>query len=196
MIKVNLLRDSHTATIREGTFYDGEVTSVTSSFGLIVKMAMLLVSFFIFVFYLDHEETQKSTELKALENSIARKTEEKASLANAIKTVEMFKKEKERVTVQIDTIKALSRERLRNVKALEALQNIFPEKAWLTMFKIEDNNAKLEGSAIDDKVVAELMSSLEENIYFANVRLIKSVEQQSKSGTLKDFSIECSLEGI
>ena len=49
---------------------------------------------------------------------------------------------------------------------------------------------------MDDKVVADLMAALEENIYFANVRLIKTSESQTKEGTVKSFSIECSLEGI
>ncbi len=107
-----------------------------------------------------------------------------------------FKKEKERVQVQIDTIKSLSKERLKNVKALETIQNLIPEKAWLTLLKIDENRAVFEGNAVDDKIVADFMAALEDNIYFANVRLIKSADQQSKDGTVKGFVIECGMEGI
>lgn len=202
MIKVNLLRDTQVSSMKkEGTFVTGvadgtRFANTADNKEIIFKIISGAFGFAVFVLYLSYMQMQKDNALELLTIQVAKKTAEKDQLNPAIKAVEDFKKEKDRVQVQIDTIKSLSKERLRNVKALEAIQNIFPEKAWLTLLKIDDNRADLEGEAVDDRVVADLMTSLEENIYFANVRLIRTSEKQTKEGTVKSFSIECNLEGI
>lgn len=213
MIRINLLRDVEASASKpEATFLtsigEGARLGATPEMQqLVVKLGATVVTMVLFIGYATYVESERADVIKQIETEIAKKTQEKASLASAIRAVEDFKKEKERLQVQIDTIKALSKARLRNVKALEALQNLFPEKAWLTSMKIEESKTDskgnvseskvmYEGFAVDDKVVADLMSALEENIYFSNVRLIRTEEQKSKNGTIKSFRIESFMEGI
>lgn len=204
MIKINLLRNSVANTMKPsneatsvGAFDSGsDGGSALNAKELIIKVICLLVPIIGGVGTVSYTSSQKGNEIKQLVSLVESKKKEKTDLGPAIKQVDEFKKEKDRLQVQIDTIRLLSKERLRNVKALSALQDIMPEKAWLTRLKIEESLAQIEGSAVDDKTVADLMRVLDANIYFADVKLIRSQEQQNKDGVIKSFSIECKLEGI
>jgi Tfp pilus assembly protein PilN len=202
MIKVNLLRDATNVGIKkEGTFNtkisDGtRIESGMNNKDLAMKIGALAVPVLISMAALHFVENSKKGDLEILKAQTAKKGNEVKALATEIEAVGNFKKEKERLQVQIDTIKTLSRERLRNVKALEALQSLMPEKTWLSSLKITDNKVEFEGYAADDKDVADLMAALEENIYFSNVRLIKTSEQENKNGVVKQFMVESSMEGM
>lgn len=201
MIRVNLMRDTMVTSIKkDGTFATvggmGTKISQADNKDVIVKILMALIPLVAAFVTLSTQEGQKDAEVAKISSQIDQKKKERENLGADLKAVEEYKKEKDKLQIQIDTIKQLSRERLRNVKALEALQNIFPEKAWLGAIKIDGNKASLEGSAVDDRIVADLMSSMESNIYFSGVKLIKSSEVQSKDGSVKSFSIDCDLEGM
>ena len=204
MIRVNLLRDISGASVKTqggGTVttsaIDGtRIAAESSNKAIIINFLIVVLGLAGGYGYVEYTNTVNSSEVQRLVGILEQKQKEKDDLGPAIKAVEDFKKEKDKVQQQIDTIKSLSRERLRNVKALEALQNIFPERAWLTTFKIDENKAELEGSSTDDQTVAQLMTALDENIFFANVRLIRTSETQSKEGSVKTFQIEVTLEGL
>lgn len=202
MIKVNLLRDTQVTEIKKdgtfsATFVDGAkfgapVGQKDLIFKIIILILPIISSFMMLTYFVE----AKNNSLKVLDGVLLKKGQEKASLDPAIKLVNDFKKEKDKLQIQIDTIRTLSRERLRNVKALEALQALMPEKAWLTSLKIEENKAEIEGKAIDDKIVSDFMAALDENIYFSSIRLKKTADEQSKEGTVKTFEIESDLEGM
>lgn len=197
MIKVNLLRDATQVTMKRDATLTGTAQVVRSgNSDVVIKFIILFLPAFISIGGLSYVESTKKAELSVIHTLIAQKGQEVQRLGPEIEAVANFKKEKVRLQVQIDTIKTLSRERLRNVKALEALQSLIPEKAWLTLLKINENKVEFEGRSVDDKDVADFMAGLEENIYFSGVRLIRTGEQQTKEGVVKEFAVESLMEGL
>lgn len=208
MIKVNLLRDTTATGVqisKESTAFGGTSVGDGTRFGaaegsdskdIIMKLVFMILPVIGSFGYLNVVEGQKNDEINRIQVEIQSKTQKVQQLGPAIESVQNFKKERERLQQQIETIKKLSRERLKNVKALEALQNLMPERAWLKSMKLKEALVEFEGAATDDRVVADFMSNLERNIYFSNVRLVKTSEQTTNDGVVKNFSVSCSLEGM
>lgn len=203
MIKVNLLKDTTNvgpAPSGEATFatFGGsqEPMGPTNQKDVLVKLFLLVLPLVIAFFGLGYIKDEKQVEVVRLRSSIESIEAKKQSLGPEIEAVKNFQKEKERLQVQIETIKTLSRERLRNVKALEAIQNLIPEKTWLKELKVMDGRVQFFGQAVDDQSIAQFMQGLEENVFFANVRLVKTAEENKSDGVVKVFEIESNMEGL
>jgi type IV pilus assembly protein PilN len=141
----------------------------------------------------------------------------------AVKEIDTFKKNKEKLETQIRSIEALSQNRLLFVKSLETLQVSIPEKAWLTKvadttkFKEETSNdlsktseaphykLEIEGIALSEVEISNFIDALTRNIHFLDVSLVSADEAsekhviygdkgKSQSVSVKKFKIECSLD--
>lgn len=114
-------------------------------------------------------------------------------LGNALELVERYKLEKKKLKDQIAVIRRLSRERLREVRALDALQSLVPQKAWLTNFEIDGTKVKIEGLALSDAAVTDFVEGLEESLFFDEVILGSTVEEKTSAGPLRKYELSCSL---
>ncbi len=114
----------------------------------------------------------------------------------AVKEVDKFLEEKHKLDSELSIIKSLSKERLKNVKSLDALQGIIPPKAWLDHLKINDKRVELTGYAMDEFVISEFMQGMSTSIYFSNVSLVTSEEVKKNEGTVKKFILKSTLENM
>ena len=96
---------------------------------------------------------------------------------------------------RIKIIKGLSKTRLREIKAIDYIQNNIPNKLWLSSLTFKDNKMKLLGSSMTDDQLNRFLDALEQNkSYFQNVLLLKAVdESDGKMGTLKSFEISSDM---
>lgn len=202
MIKINLLKDTTnvgpTPTSETFAAFDGgaEVATEASPKDMAVKLLLVVLPVGLAIVALSVMKEEKLTAIAQLKAKVSELEKKKVSLGPQIDAVKNFQKEKERLQVQIETIKTLSRERLRNVKALESIQTIIPEKAWLQELKILEGQVRFVGQAVDDQTIAQFMQGLEENVFFKNIRLVKSSEVTRPDGVVKLFEIESNLEGM
>ncbi|MCB0349097.1 MAG: PilN domain-containing protein, partial [Bdellovibrionales bacterium] len=126
---------------------------------------------------------------------------EKVSLEKKLQTfgpkadsVKKFQQEKDKLEKRIDVIRNISKERLKVVKAMDALHKTVPQQAWLTELMVKENYAiKINGFALDDFVVSNLIQNLDESIFFANVKLVSSQESSVSEGKLRKFEISGAL---
>jgi Tfp pilus assembly protein PilN len=202
MIKINLLKDTTNVgpAPAEATFatLGGGMTpeGPTNQKDILVKIFLLILPVLVAMFALTYVKDQRQQDLDRLRVGIKDLENKKDGLGPEIEAVKNFQKEKERLQIQIETIKSLSKERLRNVKALEAIQNLIPEKTWLVELRILEGKVLFLGQAVDDQSVAQFMQGLEENVFFSNVRLVKSSELNRSDGVVKVFEIESNVEGM
>lgn len=209
MIRVNLLRDvagggggaaagtmatSGVALDQTGTMSTEE--SAGSNFDIILKIIAVIIPIALTVSYRNYQigikkaqEDSLQTQLTSLENKLK-------SYEPGLKDIEKFQEEKRKLDNQLDVIKHLSKERLKNVKSLDALQGIIPNKAWLKSLKIEENKVEMQGIATDDLVISDFMKDLEASIYFTGVTLEGSEEVRTDAGSQKTFSIKCGLQNL
>jgi Tfp pilus assembly protein PilN len=95
---------------------------------------------------------------------------------------------------RIKIIKDLSRTRLREIKALDYIQNVIPEKVWLESIDFSDDKVKIIGQSVADDQLNKFLESLDGKSYFQNVILLRAVETRTKEGTTKSFEIASSLK--
>jgi Tfp pilus assembly protein PilN len=206
VIKVNLLQSyagptsvSPTGTVvpgQTGQPIGGSSISGKDQAEAALKVGMLFVPLILlisFEFYNTGELQRKEAQINAELAAAKSKTD---TLKPQVEAVKKFQENKKELEVKINAIRTISKERLKNVKALDALQAIMPPKAWLTELTIKDTLVTLKGLAVEDVDVSQLMAGLEESVYFANVTL-KSVEsERTKEGVTKKYFIEVFLENM
>ncbi|HEX4923548.1 MAG TPA: PilN domain-containing protein [Bdellovibrionales bacterium] len=212
MIKVNLLNSytggtsvvspsgtvapSRTEDMGGGSVYKAPRASSSAQ----VEAGLKIVGIFIPLILLIGYETYNTDQLKSEEAKVAAELTAAQSRIQSLKpqveAVKQFQDNKAQLESKINVIRTISRERLKNVKALDALQNIMPPKCWLTELKIKGTMVSLKGLAIEDVDVSQLMAGLEESVYFAQVNLKGVESQRDKEGVLKKFDIEVFLENM
>jgi hypothetical protein len=81
---------------------------------------------------------------------------ERASFGSTAPRVAKANKLKEKMTKEIKIIRELARNRLREVKALDQLQTILPDKTWISAIKIEGGKITMDGYALNESAITEL----------------------------------------
>ena len=205
MIRVNLLRSATEVTAAKGTRFNTQVfraraAGAAASLGSGVETALKIGLFvlpvlgiFIYEQSMIMARENELTEAKANLESLQKELE---GSKEAIEAVEKFKQEQKKISDRIETVKGLSRERMRSIKALDALQTVIPAKSWLTRISIIDGRAEISGQAIDDMDISTFMQALEENPYFNSITLNNSTQVKNQEGAVKEFKVNGVLEGF
>lgn len=204
MIKVNLLRNRAEGS-NQGTNATqvDNVTSIDSpaesmSGAEIQQVALKFVVILLSTAGLWGYETYNIDNLKETNQTltaqnVAMQNEIKEKQPIAVKAKELQKKITD-LEGRIKIIKDLSKTRLREIKAMDYIQNVIPEKVWLTVLDIHDEKVKIEGSTMSDDQLNKFIEMLDGKSYFQNVILLRAVEQKSKEGTIKTFEISSALK--
>jgi type IV pilus assembly protein PilN len=205
MIKVNLLKDAgkrpKSSIGGDSTILDSDFkTSLGGSMGdnqALIKRAIFalvpIILVFVYTWYVEHG---LKSHIDTLNGQIKNTDAQIAALKPELDVIEKLKSEKNKITTEVNTIKELSKKRYLYVKILESMQNLIPEKAWITKMDVKDQTVSIEGRATEDSVISSFMQSLEESAYFSNVTWIDSREVSEPQGVVKSFSIRFSLENI
>jgi len=221
MIKVNLLNDisvaghSGSTMVSSATQVDGGLMDTqllqgaglggatggfrfpdASRLGIGIKVLLIVVPLILTYSYrqflINRAEAKKTSLTQEKEAGDAKLRAFDASLRD----IEKFEEQKRKLNAQLDVIKTLSKERLKNVKGLDALQGLIPSSAWLNSLKIVGDKVDLDGFAVNDVVVSDFMQQLSSSIYFSHVVLADSTEATTPEGSVKKFHIKCNLESI
>jgi Tfp pilus assembly protein PilN len=209
VIKVNLLNSytggtaivsptgtvapAHTTGMMSGSYSAGNARAQAEAILKIVAVFIPLTLVIGYEMYNTDQLRARAAQVSAELSTAKAKIETLKPQVEAVKT---FQANKAQLESKINVIRGISKERLRNVKALDALQSIVPAKCWFTQLKLTDNLVSMKGMAIEDVDVSQLMAGLEESVYFANV-VLKGVEsERTKDGVFKKFEIDVGLENM
>jgi type IV pilus assembly protein PilN len=202
MIRVNLLRNAildpteKRSRFRKITLSLGDGAARISQTALAGRITLFLlpaICVLLFRYYNSYVAKGELEEVTAQNTEVQQRL---TTLEAAVQELTRFKEEKAKLDAKLEVIKQLSRERLKNVKSLDALQSIIPNQAWLTNLKFNQTKVEIDGLATDDIVIAEFMRTLESSIYFADVVLVSSTDSKKESGVVKKFAIACKLENL
>ncbi|MEC9282275.1 MAG: PilN domain-containing protein [Bdellovibrionota bacterium] len=198
MIEINLLKGFSAEGLGGGestlsaTFATSQKV-VYDEKDLLLKLVILIIPSLMLYGYEFYDEGVGAEALKLKQRQVEKLTQELAGFGKQVAEVRKIKEEKNRLTSRIDTIKEISKERLSNAKALDALHDIVPSQAWLKSLTIESGKVSIIGEATEDLVVSQLLRNLDESIYFNDVKLLSSTEVRKSGGSYKAFKIDCVL---
>lgn len=111
-------------------------------------------------------------------------TQEKNNL-DALKTVTAQKKQ---IVEQINLIQGLQNDRFRLVQLLDLLVRMVPNDAYLTRIEQQNNEILLEGRAITNAPITELIKNLNNAHLFKNISL-SEIKEVGNSGEERSFSL-------
>lgn len=197
MIKINLLKNRSIASGGDTTY----AITVDQGGGseaqkeALIKIMLMAVFSVILVFIensnisdLKKEQFVYTSQLQEIQGKIAKLKEEAGKLAE-------FEKESKELEDKMKIMKALSKTRLKELKALDFLQTIMPERVWLSSLDYSNEKFSLKGLALTDDDLTDLIQSLDKSSFFTDVVLLQAREQTSKDGTLKVFEMTTTIEG-
>lgn len=97
---------------------------------------------------------------------------------------------------KLTIIRKLSKIRLREVKALDYIQEIIPDKVWLKQIIFDQETVRISGFSILDEDLSGFVQTLDRSSFFQNVVLSQAIEVATKSGTYKQFDVAAKLESV
>lgn len=117
-----------------------------------------------------------------------------AQSEKSVQEIKRFKEDEARIQNRINQIDLLSKNRFREIKVLDLVQQVIPEKVWLTKVDMNDGRVVIGGYAMTDYDISGFMESLAKSVYFIDVNLLNSNETLYDGLTIKVFEIACSME--
>jgi len=109
--------------------------------------------------------------------------------------IERFKKDKKELEQKLGVINSLETDRLFPVRMLDELNMIVPAKeAWLEKITQTKQELRIEGTARDNSVVANLMKNLEKVDFIQSVELVVSRERELVGVKLQQFTLSCVIK--
>ena len=199
MIRVNLLKHMGAPGAAAAT---GAAAAIDPAFGGSIEagsdankaaalkiVAMLLPAIAAYA-YQKYDAAAQEAETQAIRAQAVETQGKVAKLGDVGPKVEKFRADQKRLAAQLGTLKGLSRLRLREVKALDAIQNVMPQKTWLTNIRFDPNVVNLQGYATSEEGYPELQRALEGSM-FRDVEPKNSSQEAAAAGSaLYKFEVE------
>ncbi len=185
-----------------GTVLDSSIhlkkMGVSQEEGKKVLINLLLMALFTFLAKM-YTDTSKSSERKLrkkLQANIVQIEKEIKSKKDLVKEFSKYKVEGDEFKRKIMAVKELSRFRLHELKALDYLQEIIPEKLWFKNVNYEDRIFVLEGAALEQKAFSDFLIEMENSNFFHDIQIRKSIEEKTARGTEVIFEVQARLKVI
>lgn len=111
-----------------------------------------------------------------------------------VKAEEIEKVKKRRVELEkkLQVINDLSIQKTGPVEVLDELSMLIPEKAWISSFTNTGEKVVLDGTAVDNTIIAEFMKRLQGSKHYTDVELVLSEQE----GLNHKFVIQCKIQKI
>lgn len=197
MIKVNLLQNKGQSAgdeLENFELSDDLDASVAPQKELVLKVLIMCLCVGVLIFYESYNIDILNGKLRTLRNQGSVLNDEISKYGDVEAEVKKQQNKLNELEQKIEIVKKLAKSRIISLKALDFLQNIIPEKVWLTNLSLNDDLMVLEGSAINDEELEQLVSTMErKKNFFSNVILLKAVEVRTEDGKLKVFTVNANL---
>lgn len=107
--------------------------------------------------------------------------------------VEELEKNRGLLKEKLSTIATLKAKKRGPVRVLDDLNTSLPDRAWIESIKERDGFLEVNGMALDNQTIAELMGTLQATEYFGEVSLIHSRHVVSDAAALKEFRLRAEI---
>jgi type IV pilus assembly protein PilN len=153
---------------------------------LIVSVVLLFVSFIIIQSQLDKVKEEKLAQ-------ISKTKKELDDQKTQIKEINQAKESQKNFQDRLNVINSLRKGKSISARLLDEISIAKPEKIQLESLKKEGTKIGIEGVALDDETVANLMTNLRKSKVFKNVDLIVSEQIEQNKIRLKRFVLSCEI---
>ena len=135
-----------------------------------------------------------SAEVRGLHRDIEQDQAEVARLKPIIAEGERYRAEKQDLERRVNAIEAVARNQARPTYLLDALADVLPGGLWLTRVEEKSQQLKLVGASHSSVALADFMANLKASGKFADVDLVESRQDLTKSPRTITFEVTCRFE--
>lgn len=132
---------------------------------------------------------RSNSELMQIQAELQTKTEELAGMAS-------IESDAKALEDKLSLLKRLSRLRLREVKSLDYIQSIVPQRIWLVGLEMQGESLTIIGRGSNEEDVSMFVKRLEAGGYFSDVILIKDSTLVADGQSVREFEISARTEVI
>lgn len=190
MIRINLGRTRIQEAESLESVYGGSADSgVSSPLGILLKVTIMAIGVVALHFYegsiqeeLSAEAAQVNQQVMALQTTLDQQNQELASLGE-------IQGESKALQDKMKLLKDLSQLRLREVKSLDYIQTVIPQRVWLISLNVEKQMYVIKGRSTDEIGVSVFMDKLEEGGYFSDVVLIQDTPMNQDGVEVREFEL-------
>lgn len=193
MIRVNLLKSAGaTSSVSSSgsSSSSSEAPSAQTQKEAGLRLAVILGAVALLYLYNMFIVGAQKERLDAINQEVAGIEAQKTALGPTTPLVEKYNAEKKTIESQLEVLRALARNRLREVKALDAIQSLMSEKTWLRELKTESGNLTMSGYSLTDDGITDLIRSLDTSVFFSDLIVKSTSEERLDQTTVKRFDVE------
>lgn len=117
-----------------------------------------------------------------------------AQMEKSVQEIKKFKEDEAKIQARIAYMEKLSKDRFREIKVLDLVQQVIPEKVWLTRVESTDGRIVVTGMAMTDFEISSFMEALAKSVHFVDVNLLSSSEMLYDGLNVKRFEIAGLME--
>ena len=188
MIRVNLLGEAK----KKKRAKVPAMTLAPAGDGLILGLLLGVMAVAAIVQYIRYNRMVEQG--RQLDQQISELQREKAELAQVQSQYETFSKRKELLTARINVIEQLKAQQAGPVVLLSAIANSVSsgDTVWVTSFDKQKDKLTVNGTALNMRSVADLMTRLEATRQFKSVDL-KETSQDTRASDVETFTFALDL---
>ncbi len=198
MIKINLIKSKvkieGASEEAEAKVYASDDSDIDQK-EIALKVVLMLVFPVLFFFYDRHELNKARQELRQVSAQANSLQQELAAKQQQVSELSGMEAEATFLSQRIEAVSELSKLRMAELRTLDFLQSITPQRVWFTSIQIRDDKIDINGSAIGDDDLTQLINRMEGSVNFKGVVLLKSEDSVGSQGTVKVFELSAGLEG-
>lgn len=195
MIKINLASQSQTSSVSPLGVSDSSLLSAQELRSEALKrIIILLIGPIALYFYETQNIDAKYVDLNAKTAELNTLTAYNSKQANSVAEIKKFKEDEALIEARIAAVEKISKDRNREIRVLDLLQTVIPEKAWLTRIQVFPDRVNIQGLALGDSEVSSFLDALTKSVFLIDVNLVSSSEVIKEGIPLRSFEISCLLE--
>lgn len=202
MIKINLASAASASSsgassslgISLGSGGESSVVTDEARKEALKRLVLILVGPLALYLYENHNVPNKHAELNNKNQVLSELQLYNSKQADSVAEIKKFKEDEALIEARIAALEKISKDRQREIRVMDLLQMVMPEKAWLTRLQINPDKVNIQGLAVSDFEVSMLLESLTKSAFLMDVNLVSSSEVTQEGMSLKKFEISCVLE--
>lgn len=167
MIKINLLRNMGLDAAQSGGMAAAGIVAVDYQKQAAMRIAAILAIPLLLYAYESVSISGLKEELAAIQANTNKVNQEKAAYGDAGPKVEKYTKEQAKIDEHLKVIRGIAKNRLREVKAFNVLENDLPPQVWLEKISLEDSTVRVEGYSNNEEGVRTFFDKLENSPFFS-----------------------------
>ncbi len=158
------------------------------------RLLILLLGPLALFAYENQNVPAKHAELAAKRQVLVELQTYNAKQAASVAEIKKFKEDEATIEKRISALEKISKDRQREIRVMDLLQVIIPEKAWLSRVQVSPERVNVQGYALSDLDVSTFLEGLTRSAFLMDVNLVSSSEVSQDGIMLKKFEISCLLE--